>query len=191
MTEQETELEVEIRLLQKVGEGDRQSFEALYDKFSGVLFSTAYKVLNNSQDAQDVLQDVFVQIWEKAGLYDSARGKPLTWAMTMTRNKAIDRLRSAQRRTRLKGEAEKEADISNEEWASDASDEVSALERSGAVRDAVMLLSKDQREAIEMAFFRGLTQNEIADALDQPLGTVKARIRRGMMKLKTIVKPRL
>ena len=95
------QLEAEVALLQKVARGDRRSFEELYQRFSGVLFSTAYRVLNNQEAAEDVLQDVFVQIWEKAPLYDPARGKPMTWAVTLTRNKSIDRLRSTQRRSRL------------------------------------------------------------------------------------------
>ena len=99
-------LETEIDLLRRTGQGDRRSFEQLYERFSGVLFSTAYRVLNSPEAAEDVLQDVFIQIWEKAPLYDPERGKPLTWAVTLTRNKAIDRLRSVQRRNRLQDEVE-------------------------------------------------------------------------------------
>ncbi len=191
MTKEEEELQHEKQLLENTGKGDRRSFEEVYDRYSGVLYTTAYKVLNNPDDAQDVLQDVFIQIWEKASMYDSSRGKPLTWAMTMTRNKAIDRLRSKQRRARLRDEAEKEGKVHQDEAHKDASEEVYGLERSEVVRNAVMQLSKEQRQAIEMAFFGGLTQNEIAEALSEPLGTIKARIRRGMMKLKTIVESRL
>ena len=102
---------LEIELLESIGRGDRASFHALYERYSGVLFSTAYQVLNNQAEAEDVLQDVFVQIWDKAKLYDRTRGKPLTWALTLTRNKSIDRLRSAQRRHRLKDEVEKESTV--------------------------------------------------------------------------------
>ena len=191
MTKEEEELLYEKSLLEKTGEGDRRSFEELYERYSGVLYTTAYKVLNNPDDAQDVLQDVFVQIWEKASMYDSSRGKPLTWAMTMTRNKAIDRLRSKQRRSKLRDDAEKEGKVTRDDFHLDASEEVYGNERSEAIRSAVMQLSNEQRQAIELAFFSGLTQNEIAETLSEPLGTIKARIRRGMMKLKTIVEPRL
>jgi RNA polymerase sigma-70 factor (ECF subfamily) len=102
------ELEAEIELLERVGQGDTRSFEKLYDRLSGVLFSTAYRVLNNQVATEDVLQDVFIQIWDKAPLYNPALGKPLTWAMTLTRNKAIDRLRSTQRRNRLQENAQSE-----------------------------------------------------------------------------------
>ena len=188
----------EIELLENTGRGDRASFRLLYERYSGVLFSTAYQVLNDQAEAEDVLQDVFVQIWDKAKLYDRTRGKPLTWALTLTRNKSIDRLRSAQRRHRLKDEVEKETSAggqrngtSTSQAGSDSVEGVYALEKTKIIRNAVLQLSNEQRQAIEMAFFGGLTQNEIALELDEPLGTVKARIRRGMIKLKDLIEPRL
>jgi RNA polymerase sigma-70 factor (ECF subfamily) len=185
------DLLLEIDLVERIGRGDRQSFEQLYERFSGVLFSTAYRILNDQEGAEDVLQDVFVQIWDKASMYDSKRGKPLTWAVTLTRNKAIDRLRSVQRRNRLNDEVEEEASIDAQIHSEQPVDAVEAMEKSRLIRSAVLQLSKEQREAIELAFFTGLTQNEIADELKQPLGTVKARIRRGMMRLKELVEPYL
>lgn len=181
----------EIELLRRVGQGDRKGFEDLYDRFSGVLFSTALQILNDHREAEDVVQEVFIQIWDKAKLYDAARGKPLTWAMTLTRNKAIDRLRSAQRRYRLQDRVEKETKITNQVAVKNSSEEVEILEKSRLIRAAVLELSKEQREAIELAFFSGLTQNEIAQELNQPLGTVKARIRRGMLRLKEMIATRL
>ncbi len=181
----------EIDLLAKTGRGDRASFEQLYDRYAGVLFSTAYRVLNDQEAAEDVLQDVFVQIWEKAPTYDPSRGKPLTWAVTMTRNKSIDRLRSAQRRYRLHDEVERETEIMEQTPDRSSPDAVDTSEHSKIVHSAVMQLSKEQRQAIELAFFSGLTQAEIAEKLNEPLGTVKARIRRGMMRLKEIISPHL
>jgi RNA polymerase sigma-70 factor (ECF subfamily) len=182
---------LETELLRQIGAGDPNSFEDLYDRFSGVLFSAALQILNDQRDAEDVLQDVFVQIWDKAKLYSPSRGKPLTWAMTLTRNKAIDRLRSSQRRFRLQDQVEKESKASSQLTSRDSVDEVDALEKSRIVRSAVLQLSKEQRQAIELAFFSGLTQNEIAEELSQPLGTVKARIRRGMLKLRDLIAARL
>jgi RNA polymerase sigma-70 factor (ECF subfamily) len=147
--------------------------------------------LNNVKDAEEVVQEAFVQIWEKAASYDERRGKPLTWAMTLTRNKAIDRLRRVQRRNRLHDEVEQEAQIWDRVLDRDSSDEAAAHETQAIVRSAVIQLSEDQRRAIELAFFSGLTQHEIAKRLDEPLGTVKARIRRGMMKLRHIIAPKL
>lgn len=186
-----SELQYEIELLRRTGEGDRVCFEQLYDRFSGVLFATAYRVLNNQEAAEDVLQDVFVQIWEKAPLYDPARGKPLTWAVTLTRNKAIDRLRNVQRRHRLQDDVEKEA-ASFEQFDDRSSlDAVEGVERAQMIRAAIEQLSTEQRQAIELAFFSGLTQTEIADRLSEPLGTIKARVRRGMMKLRELIGPQL
>ncbi len=185
------DLEAEIELLRRIGGGDRDAFSQLYDRFSGVLFATAYRVLNNQEAAEDVLQDVFVQIWEKAALYDPTRGKPLTWAITLTRNKAIDRLRSVQRRNRLGDELEREAETFEQFDDKSSVDAVESAEKSKLVRQAIGKLSKDQREAIDLAFFSGLTQTEIAERLGEPLGTVKARIRRGMMKLKDLLGPQL
>jgi len=181
----------EIELLRRVGEGDRASFAELYTRYAKILFSIAYRVLNNTEATEDVLQDVFVQIWDKAPLYDPARGKPLTWAVTLTRNKSIDRLRSVQRRSRLNDEVEQEAKTLEQFDSRDSFSAVSAGEQAGLVREAIRELSKDQREAIELAFFSSLTQSEIAERLNEPLGTVKARIRRGLMKLREVLGPRL
>jgi RNA polymerase sigma-70 factor (ECF subfamily) len=185
------QLEAEIALMRRVAQGDRRAFEELYDRFSGLLFSTAYRVLNNQEAAEDVLQDVFVQIWEKAPLYDPSRGKPMTWAVTLTRNKAIDRLRSTQRRNRLQDDVQRESETFEQFDDRSSFDAVASGETGQLVREAIRKLSKDQREAIELAFFSSLTQTEIAERLNEPLGTIKARIRRGMMKLRELLNPEL
>ncbi|MGI9086190.1 MAG: sigma-70 family RNA polymerase sigma factor [Chthoniobacterales bacterium] len=174
-------------LLRRTAAGDHGSLAQLHRRYSRVLLATAYRVLNNAKDAEEVVQEAFVQIWQKASIYDSARGKPLTWAMTLTRNKAIDRLRRVQRRHRLQEEMEQEAENTNGFYEIDSSDEAAAHETQAIVRSAVIQLSENQRRAIELAFFAGMTQQQIAEKLHQPLGTVKARIRRGMMKLRQII----
>jgi len=190
-TDLEKELETEVELLRRIGQGDRQSFETLYDRFSGILFSTCYRVLNNQEAAEDTLQDVFIQIWEKAPFYDPARGKPLSWAVTLTRNRAIDRLRSAQRRQRLQEDLQSESETFDQFDDGSSLDAVTSVETSKLVRAAITQLSNDQREAIELAFFSSLTQMEIAERLNVPLGTVKARIRRGMVKLRDVLSAQL
>jgi RNA polymerase sigma-70 factor (ECF subfamily) len=184
-------VETEIALLRRVATGDRRGFEELYDRFSGILFSVAFRVLNNQEAAEDVLQDVFIQIWEKAPLYDPARGKPITWAVTLTRHKAIDRLRSIQRRSRLQDEVQKESETFEQFDGKSSFDAVNSAEAAKMIRDAIQTLSADQREAIELAFFSSMTQAEIAERLNEPLGTVKARIRRGMMRLREVIGPLL
>jgi RNA polymerase sigma-70 factor (ECF subfamily) len=172
--------QADAALLGRVAIGDRDAFAALYDRFSKPLFSFALRIVGNPADAEDVLQEVFVQIWEKAGQFDPSQGKPFTWSVTMTRNKAIDRLRSSQRRHRLVEEAT---------LADPASDVVETGKAIGTdeatrIRTAVNTLPTDQRQAIEMAFFGGLTHHQIAEKVSEPLGTIKARIRRGMLKLR-------
>ena len=185
------ESDTDTELLQLMGAGDRAAFARLYDRISGVLFATAYSVLNNKEAAEDVLQDAFLMIWEKAPLYDSTRGKPLTWAVTLTRNKSIDRLRGLQRRRRLYDEAAQES-LSGEQF--DDRDSLSAVistERGTLVREALKQLSPEQREALELTFFKSLTQGEVATQLNLPLGTVKARVRRGMGRLREILEGQL
>ncbi len=181
----------EIDLLRRIGEGDRASFERFYDRFSRVLYSIAYRLLRNEQAAEDVLQEVFVQIWKKAPLYDPARGKPMTWAVTLTRHRAIDIIRSTQRRSQLSEEVKLESEVAEKFDDKDSFSAATSGERQGFVREAMQKLSEEQREAIELAFFGSFTQAEIAERLSLPLGTVKARIRRGMMKLRGLIGPRL
>jgi len=173
-----------MELLRGIAGGDRRSFEEFYDRFSGVMFSTAYRVLNNEEAAEDVLQDVFVFIWDNAPLYNPARGKPMTWVLTLTRHKAIDRLRAIQRQSRLRQEFQHESETFEQFNTGSSLDEIASAETGRLVRDVIRTLPKDQREVIELAFFQSLTHTEISQRLKTPLGTVKARIRRGMISLR-------
>ena len=175
---------VELDLLARITKRERAAFEQLYTRYSNILYATAMKFLKEDADAQDVVQDVFIQIWDKAKLYDPAKGKPLTWALTMTRNRSIDRIRAIQRRTRLRDDFEKETVADESAGIREALSGVDVSEKTQILRDAVARLSPEQRKVIYLAFFGGLTQSEIADRLGEPLGTVKARARRGLMKLK-------
>lgn len=181
----------EAQLLSQVGGGDKDSFEELHRRLSTLLFTSAYGILNNREAAEDVTQDVFLQIWEKAPTYDPTRGKAATWALTLARNKAIDRLRATQRRARLREEAGKEK--STEQHFDDKDSLQTALthERSAALLAVMDKLTPDQREAICLAYFEDMPYPQVARALSAPLGTVKARIRRGMQRLRELLKPRL
>ncbi len=181
----------ESRLLMRVGAGDRQSFEELHRRLSTLLFTSALGILNNREAAEDVTQDVFLQIWEKAPTYDPARGKAATWALTLARNKAIDRLRSAQRRARLREDAGKEKGVDQSFDDRDSLQSALSHERSEAVHSLMDKLTPDQREAIRLAYFEDMPYPEVATALRAPLGTVKARIRRGMQRLRELLSPRL
>ncbi|MBL9155629.1 MAG: sigma-70 family RNA polymerase sigma factor [Verrucomicrobiales bacterium] len=177
--------EEDARILRAVANGDRDAFRLLHDRHEGLLFATIYKVLNDQADAEEVLQETFCNLWRKAPLFSPERGRPLTWMTSLARNRAIDRLRSKQRQARLRDALEVD-----DTRAVSAEPMPDGREISGrrddclAVRRAVVELTDCQREAIEMAYFHGLTQQEIADRLGEPVGTVKARIRRGMRRLK-------
>ncbi|MCE9520479.1 MAG: sigma-70 family RNA polymerase sigma factor [Verrucomicrobia bacterium] len=178
-------------MLQRVGRRDVVAFQELFRKFGGLLYSTIYRVLNDHQDTEDIMQEVLMQIWQKAHLYEEAKGKPLTWISTMARNRAIDRVRSKQRRSRLNHDFEHETKPLQPEFDEDTSDVVISGERDRTLQNAVMELSPEQREAIQLAYFNGLTQSEIAERLHEPLGTVKARIRRGVQRLEQSVRRKL
>ncbi len=181
----------DIAMLQRVGRRDVAAFQDLYRKFSGLLYSTIQRVLNDHQDTEDIMQEVLMQIWQKAHLYEPTKGKPLTWISTMARNRAIDRIRSKQRRSRLNDDFEQETKPLQPEFNEDTSDLVISGESDRTLQKAVMDLSPEQREAIQLAYFDGLTQSEIAERLHEPLGTVKARIRRGVQRLEQTVRRKL
>lgn len=170
-------------LLRRVALQDRAAFALLYDRLSGVLYSMALRILQDSAEAEDVIQDVFLQIWDKASTYDPRLGRPFSWAMTLTRNRSIDRLRSLKRRYEFLAEATETAQATPL-FAADGGHEVYQRETVTQVRRAMDGLPLEQRQAVEMAFLGGMTQYEIAEKLGQPLGTIKARIRRGILKLK-------
>ena len=171
------------QLLRRIAEQDGSALAEFYDQTAVSLFSFALRMLKDAHDAEEVIQNVFVQIWNKAPSFDPAIGVAFNWAMSIVRNRCIDRLRSRQRRSRVLVEAEAgaESDPPAEAPAAETSLSKDELE---AVRVALETLPKDQKQAIEMAFFNGLSHHEIAAALNELLGTVKARIRRGMLKLR-------
>ena len=177
----------EFELLRRIAQRERAAFESLYDRYVNILYATALKFVKEDADAQDVVQDVFIQIWDKAKLYDPAKGKPLTWALTLTRNRSIDRIRAIQRRTRLRDEFEQETFMDESAGVREALSGVDASEKGQILRSAVNQLSPQQRKVIELAYFGGLTQTEIAEKLGEPLGTVKARARRGLLRLKELL----
>lgn len=176
---------IDARLLQRIGQGDRDAFAKLYDRFSGPLYGTALRILRDTAEAQDVVHDAFLTLWEKAKTFDAARGSAFSWAITLVRNRAIDRLRTRRRRADLLADsAPGDLAFGGDHAPVSALEAATRGEEARAVRAAVAALPPDQQHALELAFFAGLTQEQIAEKLRQPLGTVKARIRRGLLKLR-------
>ena len=167
-------------LMQDIARRDKSAFEQLYQRHSAMLFSLALKILGDRSDAEDVLQDTFVQIWKTADSYDDQRGKPLGWLIMLTRSRAIDRLRSRATRARA-------TEAASFEPRSDPplpAQQASASETQLLVRRVIEALPVEQRTPIELAYFGGLTQTEIAQRLRLPLGTVKTRMRTAMLGLR-------
>lgn len=189
MTDRQAIEQSQAQLLRRIAARDKSALSDLYDQTSAVIYSTALRILGSAQDAEEMVQETFVQIWERAGMFDPALGSAFSWALSIARNRCIDRVRTHQRRARLI------EDVREEMKAAVAADMESmtglSAEELGNVRSAVHGLPADQRQAIELAFFGGLTHQEIAEQLQEPLGTVKARIRRGMLKLRDALQPYL
>ena len=188
MVEETAQQIADREMILRIGRGDQTAFSALYDRLSGPLYSLALKMLGDASDAQDALQEVFVQIWSRARTYDREKSSVFSWAVLLTRSRAIDRLRARARRLRVVGgSTADEAERAEATYASTletASDTVNRNDEAARVRSLLNNLPSEQREAIELAFFGHLTHHEIATQLGQPLGTVKARIRRGLLKLR-------
>lgn len=173
----------DVELLQAIAAGDEQALGRLYDRYSRILFGLLMRILNNRAEAEDVLQETLLQVWRRAADFDPARGKPFTWLVTLTRSRAIDRLRQRAARDRL---AETASTLVPDE-ASDAVTDTLHAEQRELVTRALAQLPEEQRQALYLGYYEGLTQSEIAVKLATPLGTVKTRMRSGMMKLRELL----
>lgn len=174
-------------LLERIAERDQEALGELYDRHARLLFSLILRILRDRGDAEDVLQDVFVRVWDRADAYDPALGAPVAWLVRIARNRAIDRLRA--RATRPQVDT---PDVPEQRPAPGPSPEQAAAqsEAGRGILAALGTLPGDQRLLIERAFFEGLTHMELAAALGLPLGTVKTRIRTGMQALRRQLEPR-
>ncbi|MFP5245221.1 MAG: sigma-70 family RNA polymerase sigma factor [Thermoanaerobaculia bacterium] len=177
-------------LLPAVAQGNVSAFEALYDRYASTVYALLLRILTNPDDAQEVLQETFVKAWTSAKMFDAVRGTEAAWLISIARSRAIDRLRS--RRVRLEREDEAGREISIRSAFVDsttgADDAIQAEERT-AVRGALAELPLPQRIALELAYFEGLSQSEIAERLQEPLGTIKTRMQLGMKKMRERLQP--
>jgi len=168
--------------LERMARGDHEALAELYDRHSRLVYSLALRIIRDQGEAEDIVQEVFSQAWRQAGRYEARRGNVIAWLLNLTRSRAIDRLRGRQSRPEAASESLLAIDIPDLTLPVD--EQLSLEGRASRVRAAMKELSLLQRVAIELAFYEGLTHVEIAERLELPLGTVKTRIRQGLLKLK-------
>jgi RNA polymerase sigma-70 factor (ECF subfamily) len=164
-------------LIRRLTRGDKNALGEFYDLYAGLVNGLALRILRDRADAEDTVQEVFVQVWQQAARFDSSRGTPEAWLCTMARTRALDRLRRRSSRRE------------DPELGHAGSTEAPRIEVVLAVRKALDALPVDQRNALELAYYEGLTQSEIAERLAEPLGTVKTRIRTAMIRLRGVLGP--
>lgn len=169
-------------LIRRLVAGDQAALSELYDATSRLVFGLAARILNDSADAEEVTLDVYTQAWKQSSRYDASRGDPITWLLTLAHSRAIDKLRSRSGTKRREQSLEAVAEFPSA--ARDPESTSVEAQRARLVRKAMAALSSEQREAIELAYFEGLTHVEIAERTGQPLGTAKSRIRLGMSRLR-------
>lgn len=174
--------------MQRVIEGDQRAFATLYDRFSPPLFALMRQMLDDETDAEDVLQEGFLYLWKRAQSFDPSRGKAFTWAMVIFRHKAIDRIRSRTRRAQMSERAAIELPVMFADSPARADDSAAATDRQSILSKALHALPAEQRNLIECAFLKGLSHHSIAESFGLPLGTVKTKIRRGLMVLRDSLK---
>lgn len=174
-----------VTLLPAVAKGNVSAFEEFYDRYAPTIYGLLLRILSNVDDAQEVLQETFVKAWSSAKMFDAVRGSEVAWLISIARSRGIDRLRSRKIRYEREDEAGREISIhSSFVETTTGADQAIQSEESRAVRSALEELPEAQRKALELAYFEGLSQSEIAEKLGEPLGTIKTRMQLGMKKLR-------
>jgi RNA polymerase sigma-70 factor, ECF subfamily len=166
----------DMRLIARIRAGEQDAMSELYDRYSSVVYGVALRVLQDAAAAEDVLQDIFLQLWRKPDAFDSSRGSLAAWLAVIARHRAIDRLRKRKPETDIE-----EVVIAGDTDLRDEAERTLVIEK---VRAMLGEMNADQRKALEMAYFQGLTHVEIAEKTGQPLGTIKTRIRSGLQALR-------
>jgi RNA polymerase sigma-70 factor (ECF subfamily) len=175
-------------LVRRMALKEANALETFYDRYYRVAFALVVRIVKDRQEAEDVLAEVFWQVWRQSGRYTPSRGKPLAWLLTIARTRAIDSLRASDRRPRSASRSEETAAPPAPSQDRQEDPFVLASTRM-AVSRCLEALSREQRVPLEMAYFEGMSHTEIAAAMNQPLGTMKDRIRTGMMNLRKCLKP--
>jgi RNA polymerase sigma-70 factor (ECF subfamily) len=173
----------ELELLRRVSAGDEEALVALHGRYVNLVYSVAYRVLNDTMAAEEITQDTFMRLWNKSYTYDPDKGRFMTWLLTVTRRLAIDLLRRRQRRTPQAGMVF--MDEAPQFWEEVLTTDTSSSELRRTLKSVLEQLPIEQKELIELTYFYGMTHSDIAEITGLPLGTVKTRIRLGMQKLRS------
>ena len=174
----------EAALLIRVAQHDQAALSELYDRYARVLYAVAFRSLKSAEECEEVVLDVFAQVWRTAVRYDESKGRVDSWLFMITRSRVLDRLRGVQRVTKVALASENFAEIQTTHPGVDPIENVLISERRDRVLAALSQLPEEQRQVIELAYYKGLTQAEIAAQTNLSLGTVKTRIRLGLSKLR-------
>jgi RNA polymerase sigma-70 factor, ECF subfamily len=174
----------EEELIALLKSNDQSAFGYLYDNYSAALYGIIYRIIDNNQLAEDILQEAFVKIWNNFSSYDSSKGKLFTWMLNIARNLSIDTMRSKsyKKQTKIQSSENAVTKVSNNTNENDRFDGI-------GLRKQLTGLNEDQKQIIDLAYFEGFTQNEISQKLGIPLGTVKTRMRTAIQELKKILQP--
>ncbi|MCS7207852.1 MAG: sigma-70 family RNA polymerase sigma factor [Dehalococcoidia bacterium] len=179
----------DLDLLALVAAGREEGLETLYDRYARAVFNVAYGVLQDTGAAEEVVQEVFLAVWQKAHTYSEARGSPRLWLLSIAHHRAIDLLRKRRREGTIDSDTPLPARSIPHQPPDDPVDEAIARERGARLLKALELLDPSQREVLLLTYFHGYTQKEVAQRLGIPLGTVKTRIRLGLLKLRSLLGP--
>ncbi|MGB8700284.1 MAG: sigma-70 family RNA polymerase sigma factor [Thermosynechococcaceae cyanobacterium] len=177
----------DISLVQSIAEHSQSALSELYDRYARVLYAVAFKMLSSAEEAEEIVLDVFGQVWHTAASYNTNRGRVDSWLFMMTRSRALDRLRSKQRQAKVVSAATDAVQVQPTVGPNEPEEHLMIQERRDRVLAALAKIPVEQRQIIELAYYSGLSQSEIATQTGLSLGTVKTRIRLGLSKLRGIL----
>jgi RNA polymerase sigma-70 factor (ECF subfamily) len=174
----------DLQLMQAIQAEDPEALSQLYDRYNGILKALILRVIHNEAEAEDLLQEIFMEIWNQAKNFSAQKGKPLGWMVTLARRRAIDGLRKKQAYARAEERLQAETEQQPEAWVHNSTEEeITFSDTRVIVRKVINCLPPAQQQAIDLAFFRGMSQREIAANTNTPLGTVKTRLELGLKKI--------
>jgi len=174
----------DLELMQAIQASDADALSQLYDRYNGILKALILRVVHNEAEADDLLQEIFMEIWNQAKNFSAQKGKPLGWMVTLARRRAIDGLRKKQAYARAEERLQNEIEQQPDAWVHNATEEAIVLSDTRVlIRKVISGLPPAQQQAIDLAFFRGMSQREIAAKTNTPLGTVKTRLELGLKKI--------